>query len=641
MILTVLTGAGTSAAVEPPTPPPAAVAAVAAVETVRVAGATRYDTSVEIAKRFPRRADVVFVATGVAFPDALTGAAAAAAAGGPLLLTAPDVLPDAVRRQITALAPRKIYVLGQTGAVSASVYSALARLAPEIERIGRADRYTTAEAVVDEVFISAPRVFMATGRGFADALPAGAAAGHRGAPLLVIDGSQQQLGPRTLIALRRWKTEEIVLSGGHGAIDLRIEQQLRNAGYTVSRYSGASRFETATALYDGFFAGANPPSVFVSTGMDFPDALSASALAGRLGSPLLLTRFECVPWAAHERLSALAAQRVVVGGTGVVSRSAAANTPCSSAPPPQDPWAIGEWDFDGEAAVPYSDRPPVNVHDPAVMLDETGLRIYLRRDNRERADHPVAYAQYGISALMEYQSSGEQVWLDRTIRHAERLTEIRAERDGAWWFPYMFRWTYYQRGMEVPWWSGMAQGQALSLFVRLYETTGETRWRDAADRTWAGFLQTPEAGLPWTTMVDDGLLWFEEYVGNQPPLLVYNGHVFALFGLYDYWRLTREPEVRTYLAGATTTALEVMPRIRVPGEVSYYCLQDDYCESPLWQNSAYHPIHSWQLDTLARLTREDRFAVWAQQLREDWSPAAARFATSPSFPLGWEDGPPQ
>ena len=135
----------------------------------------------------------------------------------------------------------------------------------------------------------------------------------------------------------------------------------------------------------------------------------------------------------------------------------------------------------------------------------------------------------GFKLVSDYQAKGDQIWLDRAVRHAERLAEIRTERDGAWWFPYLFPWTYYQRTMTVPWWSGMAQGQALSLFVRLYEETGDGRWSVAADKTWQSFLQPRSAAEPWSTMVDGDSLWFEEYAGNQPPLLVLNGQIFAIF----------------------------------------------------------------------------------------------------------------
>ena len=612
-------------------------ATATATATTRLAGATRYDTSVAISSGYEPGVRTVVVAAGADFPDALTGAAAAAHLGGPLLLTPQSVLLPAVKAELIRLIPQRILVLGAEGAVSRGVFDQLSDIA-ETRRIGGADRYATASLVIDEVFGSPDSLLIATGRGFADALAAGAAAGSVGDPLLLVDGAQPTVSPAVLESLHKWNVTRVTIAGGTGAVDVGIEQQLRTAGFEVGRLAGADRFATADELAKAYFDAA-PASAFLTTGLDFPDALSAGARAGALHAPVLLTRYECVPAATSSLVSAVGSELFVVGGESVVSAEAAANTACPFDRMPAPTWATSDWKFDPDAQVPYADRAPVDVYDPAIEIDETGLRIY-RTHAGVRADHPVAYAQYGISALMAYQENGDQVWLDRALRHAERLSQIRTERAGAWWFPYTFPWTYYERTMLTPWWSGMAQGQALSLFVRLYEQTGDERWRTAADGTWASFLQHRDGALPWQTMVEDGFLFFEEYAGNQPPLLVFNGHVFALFGLYDYWRLTRDETTRLYMDGAATTAIHIMPRIRVPGGVSYYCVQDPYCQSPLWQNTAYHVIHSWQLDTLARLTTDDRFSEWARLLRADWAPAA-RVATPPSLPLGWEDGPPQ
>lgn len=588
---------------------------------------------------FPRGVRVAFVALGMDFADALAGVPAATHLGGPLLLTRQNTLPAVVREELHRLRPGKIVVLGGAGAVSDGVVATLAGIAPT-ERISGIDRYATSRAIIDSAFQRTEHIAMATGRGFADALSAGSAVSTANAPLLLIDGAHATLPASTMTALEGWGVRSITLTGGHGAIDIRIEQQLRTAGFEVSRVAGASRFETAVAVRDHYFTDAPANDAFLATGMDFPDALSAGALAGRLHAPMLLTRPDCVPVAAHDVVAAATGTLYVVGGTGAVSPAAAANTPCADASAPEPEWQTTGWTLRADVPIPYSDRYPVNVLDPAYTLDSTGLRIYLRRDNNQRADHPVAYAQYGISALRMYQATGEQVWMDRAVRHAERLAEIRTERDGAWWFPYLFPWTYYQRTMTVPWWSGMAQGQALSLFVRLYEETGDGRWSIAADKTWQSFLQPRSAAEPWSTMVDGDSLWFEEYAGNQPPLLVLNGQIFAIFGVYDYWRLTGDPVAARYADGAATTVLSIMPLVRKPGGVSYYCVQRPYCQSPLWQNSNYHDIHAWQLDTLTRLTGDQQFADWATLLRSDWQALALRRG-EPGETLGWEDGPPQ
>jgi len=92
----------------------------------RVFGADRYATAAALsASTFGTGLPVVFVATGAAFPDALSGGPAARITGGPLLLVAPGSLPGATTAELTRLRPGRIVVLGGPGAVSDGVVEAL------------------------------------------------------------------------------------------------------------------------------------------------------------------------------------------------------------------------------------------------------------------------------------------------------------------------------------------------------------------------------------------------------------------------------------------------------------------------------------------------------------------------------------
>ena len=65
---------------------------------------------------------------------------------------------------------------------------------------------------------------------------------------------------------------------------------------TFVRFAGANRYETATKIVDFFFKNpAVPPfaatpvhTVYIASGLNFPDALAGGALAGAQGAPLLL-----------------------------------------------------------------------------------------------------------------------------------------------------------------------------------------------------------------------------------------------------------------------------------------------------------------------------------------------------------------
>lgn len=285
---------------------------------IRLAGADRYATAAAVSRnRFGANVPVVYVATGFNFPDAVAGGAAAGVQGGPVLLTSTS-LPKATRDELTRLRPQRIVVLGGTAVVSQSVVNALdAYTAGPVTRIAGADRYSTAAAVSRAVF--APGVaaaFVATGETFADALSAGPAAIKTGGPVLLTTRGSTPQALRD--ELDRLNPQKIYLIGGTGAITDGVRQTIQ--AYTTAplvRLAGADRYATAIVVSNAFFS--HPPAVYLATGMDFPDALTAVPAAGRAGAPLLLVGPANVPTAVRVELTRLFPPRCyLIGGTAVI-----------------------------------------------------------------------------------------------------------------------------------------------------------------------------------------------------------------------------------------------------------------------------------------------------------------------------------
>ncbi|NOY54544.1 MAG: cell wall-binding repeat-containing protein [Actinobacteria bacterium] len=98
----------------------------------RLSGSNRYATAAAISSDyFAPGVPVVYVATGLNYPDAIAGGPAAARQGGPVLLVEQDAVPYATGQELLRLATSRIVVLGGTGAVSDAVRIELATyLAP-------------------------------------------------------------------------------------------------------------------------------------------------------------------------------------------------------------------------------------------------------------------------------------------------------------------------------------------------------------------------------------------------------------------------------------------------------------------------------------------------------------------------------
>ncbi len=91
----------------------------------RIAGADRYETAAAVAGRFFPTAQRAWLATGVAYPDALAATPVAGSTRAPLLLTRPTTLPAATAGQLRRLAPRQVFVAGGSGAVGNAVISSV------------------------------------------------------------------------------------------------------------------------------------------------------------------------------------------------------------------------------------------------------------------------------------------------------------------------------------------------------------------------------------------------------------------------------------------------------------------------------------------------------------------------------------
>lgn len=86
----------------------------------------------------------------------------------------------------------------------------------------------------------------------------------------------------------------------------------------VTRIQGADRYATAIAIARAGYTTA--PVVYLATGANYPDALSAAPAATVEGGPLLLTPTAALPDSVRAAISGFRPTRVVVvGGTGAVS----------------------------------------------------------------------------------------------------------------------------------------------------------------------------------------------------------------------------------------------------------------------------------------------------------------------------------
>jgi SpoIID/LytB domain protein len=290
-------------------------------EVQRLWGADRYATAAAVsAAAFPGGADVVYVATGEDYPDALAGGPAAAAEGAPILLVRKDGIPGATQQELSRLKAKRIIILGGTGVVSEAVAGWLNGFASEtVERRAGPTRFETAVEISRGAFASGvPVAYVVTGFDFPEAIVSGPAAAAGGGPLLLVRPTG--IPPSVVAELKRLQPAEIVVVGGSKAVSDAVVGALANyATGPVRRVAGADRYSTgALVSADSFASGVT--EVFIATGALYPDGLSGAPAAAVAGGPVLLVAPDAVPAAVKTELARLdPADITILGGSGAVS----------------------------------------------------------------------------------------------------------------------------------------------------------------------------------------------------------------------------------------------------------------------------------------------------------------------------------
>lgn len=216
--------------------------------------------------------------------------------------------------------------------------------------------------------------------------------------------------------------------------------------------------------------------------------------------------------------------------------------------------------------------------------------------------NPVSIAHYALHCYDRFYA-GDRLARDPFIRHADYLLRAKGD-DGL----YAYDFPYSQYGIERGWHSGMAQGEAASVFLRAYAVTSRRRYIDAAMHVLEPLQHDVSEG--GTSLLRDGVAFFEEIA--EAPCHILNGHLCAAFGVWDICRAGfASPPLRAIHEAAIRTLRLWLPRFDANGW-SYYQLAARDGERH-YATYFYHETHIAQLDVYAEMTGCDEFRAMSRR----------------------------
>ena len=146
--------------------------------------------------------------------------------------------------------------------------------------------------------------------------------------------------------------------------------------------------------------------------------------------------------------------------------------------------------------------------------------------------NPIAIAQWGLGNYNIWHETKTENEYENFINCANWLVENLEENKYGYkvWMHYFdFE---YRDTLKSPWYSGLAQGQGISVLVRAFKETNLEKYKNAAHEAFQVFtVPTINGGVNFKDK--NGNNWIEEYIVH-PPTHILNGFIWGLWGVYDY-----------------------------------------------------------------------------------------------------------
>ncbi|EKN41272.1 hypothetical protein CFSAN001627_14303 [Clostridium botulinum CFSAN001627] len=248
----------------------------------RLYGNSRYETSAAIVKDGWEKSEFAIIASGEGFADALSAAPLAKKLDAPIILTEGKNLNSNAKQQLQRLQVKNVIIVGGPGSISNNTENQIKNLGISTKRIYGASRYDTSLAVAKEIGLESG-VVVTNGTGFADALSMAPIAANKQIPILLTPAGK--LPDNTKDFLNSSAYNKSYVLGGPAVVSNTIQNNLRN----TKRLFGNSRYDTNAAILNEFKNDVDLNNVFLAAGTNYPDALSASALAAKNNSPIILS----------------------------------------------------------------------------------------------------------------------------------------------------------------------------------------------------------------------------------------------------------------------------------------------------------------------------------------------------------------
>ncbi len=267
---------------------------------------------------------------------------------------------------------------------------------------------------------------------------------------------------------------------------------------------------------------------------------------------------------------------------------------------------LGNTSMEKSLGIYYLDMRPALVHYIPNNIwggkfDDNGVPMVVDANN-DFYYSPVNICQYSFMLLADYIENENKSQVTILKSCINKLDEGKIEtNDYIYWENTKPNKRY---DISTPWVSAMDQGQCLSFFLRYYQITGESYYLKKAHKIFKYFNVSVKDG-GFKKVDSKGFLWFEEYP-STPSSYVLNGFIYALYGLYDYFRITKNKTAKIFIDESNKTLIDNIHKYDC-----FYWSKYDLLKKELVRYYYQKNVHVPQLKSLYLLTGNEIFNFYS------------------------------
>jgi hypothetical protein len=247
-------------------------------------------------------------------------------------------------------------------------------------------------------------------------------------------------------------------------------------------------------------------------------------------------------------------------------------------------------------------------------LDKNGIPLLDYQGSIGLQYNPIAISQWGLGNYNLWLENNSKINYEKFILSANWLLDKLTKNQNnvcVWMHDFNFE---YRDTLISPWYSGLAQGQGLSLLIRAYKETKKNIYKEACLKVFNSFTkEISDGGVNYTDNFENK--WIEEYIVD-PPTHILNGFIWAMWGVHDFKIFFKNKEADELFESYTRTLTKNLHKY----DIKYWSKYELSNKSiPMIASYFYHKLHIVQLDIMFTLTGKDIFKTyhikWTKQLK--------------------------